>query len=48
MPSVVTAVGRRLRPRNGEPHRLQVIAVRCSDGTTRVVIDRPAAAQPET
>jgi len=47
MNPVVTAVGRRLRPRNGEPHRHQVIAVR-PDGTGRVVIDRPVPTQPET
>lgn len=36
----VTAVGRRLKPRNGEPRRLHVIAVK-PDGNVRTVIDRP-------
>jgi hypothetical protein len=48
MPSPVTAVGRLLRPRNGEPRRHRVVAVR-PDGSVRTVIDRiipstPAAA----
>jgi hypothetical protein len=55
MPSPVTAVGRRIRPRNGEPRRYRVIAVR--PGSVRTVVDRiipsaPAVAtvvdQPET
>ncbi len=48
MSSPVTAVGRRLRPRNGEPQRLHVIAVK-PDGTARTVVDRVLIpAQPET
>jgi hypothetical protein len=39
MPSPVTAVGRRLRPRNGEPRRHRVVAVR-PDGSARIVLDR--------
>ena len=48
MPSLVTAVGRRLRPRNGEPQRHHVIAVR-PDGTAKTVTDqRLSPSQPET
>lgn len=48
MLSPVTAVGRLLRPRHGEPRRHRVVAVR-PDGSARTVIDRiipstPAAA----
>jgi hypothetical protein len=41
----VTAVGRRLRPRNGEPQRRHVIAV-SPPGQVRTVIDR--LLKPET
>lgn len=44
--SPVTAVGRLLRPKNGEPRRHRVIAVR--PGQVRTVIDREIPAKPET
>jgi hypothetical protein len=40
MTSPVTAVGRLLRPTNGEPRIRRVIAVR-PDGSVRTVINRP-------
>jgi hypothetical protein len=50
MPSPVTAVGRLLQPRNGEPRRHRVIAVAPS-GKVRTVIDRevqaPVGCPPE-
>lgn len=45
MNATVTAVGRRLRPRNGELQRHHVIAV-AADGRVRTVIDR--VLKPET
>jgi hypothetical protein len=51
MPSPVTAVGRLLQPRNGEPRRHRMIAVR-RDGSVRTVLDRTLShgqeAQQET
>lgn len=44
---VVTAVGRRLRPRNGEPHVHQVIAV-APTGKVRTLINREIPAAAET
>lgn len=38
MPSPTTAVGRLLQPRNGEPRRHRVIAVR--SGSVRTLFDR--------
>lgn len=45
MPSPVTAVGRLLQPRNGEPRRHRVISVR--SGSVRTVLDRTLHGQEE-
>jgi hypothetical protein len=42
----VTAVGRLLRPKNGEPKRHHVIAVR-PDGTVRTLINRQLPDAPK-
>jgi len=47
MTSPVTAVGRILRPTNGEPRIRRVIAVR-PDGSVRTVVERPVQPTPET
>jgi hypothetical protein len=47
MTSPVTAVGRLLRPTNGEPRIRRVIAVK-PDGQVRTVVNRPAQPVPET
>jgi hypothetical protein len=47
MTSPVTAVGRLLRPTNGEPRIRRVIAVK-PDGKVRTVVNRPVQPTAET